>query len=91
MSRTLVRSTQFKRDFKAIRRRSEAIKVPFQVVIEKLLAGEPLPPSCRDHALSGDKRGLRDCHIHPDVLLLYIRTASELTLVRLGSHSDLFG
>ncbi len=57
----------------------------------KLLAmGVPLPPSCHDHALSGNRIGYRECHIMPDRLLIYYIESGVLvlTLARTGTHSD---
>lgn len=57
----------------------------------RLLASEiTLPPRFRDHALSGNWSGWRDCHIEPDWLLLYQVSEEQLLLGRTGSHSDLF-
>lgn len=61
--------------------------------IVKLLAnGEPLPEKNRDHSLVGDYKGCRECHITPDWLLIYSieDTLKIITLIRTGSHSDLF-
>jgi mRNA interferase YafQ len=44
----------------------------------------------RDHPLKGGYAGCRECHLRPDLLLIYIQSATELKLVRLGSHSELF-
>ncbi len=84
-------TTRFRRDLKRTRRRakdSEKIKD----VIKLLVAEEPLLERLRDHPLVGDWRGYRECHIEPDWLLIY-RTDTEagtLTLVRTGTHADLF-
>ena len=62
-------------------------------VVLKLAQGEVLPPQYKDHALSGDLEGLRDCHIENDWVLLYFYTANGelvLTLTDTGTHSDLF-
>ena len=62
------------------------------LIVNILAAGEALPPQYRDHALTGDLAGTRDCHITPDWLLLY-RIENDvlvLTLTRTGSHADLF-
>ena len=61
-------------------------------IINKLAAGEPLPEKNRDHQLSGDYAGCRECHITPDWLLIYEVDGDELILylTRTGSHSDLF-
>ncbi len=61
--------------------------------IVKLLAnGDPLPEKNRDHALVGDYKGCRECHITPDWLLIYSieEVLKVITLIRTGSHSDLF-
>jgi mRNA interferase YafQ len=51
-----------------------------------------LPESNRDHALSGDWAGYRECHVKPDLLLIYRKVdQATLRLARLGSHSELFG
>jgi mRNA interferase YafQ len=57
-----------------------------------LAAGEPLPAKNKDHPLSGDYAGCRECHITPDWLLIYETTDKELVLylLRTGTHSDLF-
>ena len=61
-------------------------------VIRKLAAAEPLPAKNKDHPLSGDYAGCRECHITPDWLLIYETTDKELVLylLRTGTHSDLF-
>ena len=61
-------------------------------IIRMLSRGETLPEKNQDHALSGNWSGFRECHIQPDWLLIY-RIENDvlvLTLVRSGSHSDLF-
>ena len=61
-------------------------------VLKLLLVDEPLPEKNRDHALSGDWAGYRECHVKPDLLLIYRKPdADTLRLARLGSHSELFG
>ena len=61
-------------------------------ILKKLAKGEPLPPKNRDHPLTGDFDGCRECHITPDWLLVYERAEEELILylTRTGTHSDLF-
>ncbi len=64
-----------------------------ETVIATLALGEPLPDKNKDHALTGNWIGHRECHILPDWLLIY-RIEEEvliLTLARSGTHSDLFG
>ncbi|WP_120900852.1 type II toxin-antitoxin system YafQ family toxin [Helicobacter pylori] len=62
----------------------------FDLVIENLRNQIPLDEKFKDHALVGEYKGCRECHIKPDVLLVYRVKDNVLTLVRLGSHSDLF-
>lgn len=84
---------QFKKDYKlAIKRGCDPTAL--QTVIEKLIKEEPLPEKYRDHALvnSRNYKGMRECHIEPDWLLVYkiYRETLILSLIRTGSHSDLF-
>ena len=85
-------TTQFRKDYKRAMKRGLKIELLEQVV-ESLALGQPLPEKNRDHELSGDWAGHRECHILPDWLLVY-RIEDEvlvLTLTRTGTHSDLFG
>jgi mRNA interferase YafQ len=66
-------------------------RAKLQRVILSLVHQEPLPPRLRDHALTGNWAGYRECHIEPDWLLIYEITGTELQLARTGTHSDLFG
>jgi mRNA interferase YafQ len=59
-------------------------------VVQVLACDQPLEPRHRDHALTGDWKDHRDCHIKPDLVLIYRKPDDEvLQLVRLGSHSEL--
>ena len=85
-------TTQFKKDFKLAMKRSMKIEL-LEEVIAMLAMGETLPDKHKDHALTGNWVGHRECHILPDWLLIY-RIEDEvlvLTLARAGTHSDLFG
>ena len=85
-------TTQFKKDFKLAMKRSMKIEL-LEEVIAMLATGETLPDKHKDHALTGNWVGHRECHILPDWLLIY-RIEDEvlvLTLARTGTHSDLFG
>ena len=85
-------TTQFKKDFKLAMKRSMKIEM-LEEVIAMLAMGETLPDKHKDHALTGNWVGHRECHILPDWLLIY-RIEDEvlvLTLARTGTHSDLFG
>lgn len=84
-------TTKFQKDLKRIQKRGYNIALLTEV-IKKLAAGEVLPEKNRDHALSGDFAGCRECHIAPDWLLIYEISNKELILylTRTGTHSDLF-
>ncbi|MCL2357009.1 MAG: type II toxin-antitoxin system YafQ family toxin [Defluviitaleaceae bacterium] len=84
-------SNQFKRELKIIRRRGYDVSALNEVVNE-LADGKPLSPKYKDHALKGNWKGYRECHITPDWLLIYKIEANVLilTLQRTGTHSDLF-
>ena len=85
-------TTRFKKDFKLAMKRSMKIEL-LEEVIAMLAMGETLPDKHKDHALTGNWVGHRECHILPDWLLIY-RIEDEvlvLTLARTGTHSDLFG
>lgn len=61
-----------------------------KAVITLLASGGTLPPENKDHALKGNFKGCRDCHIEPDWLLIYRRGYDALYLERTGSYADLF-
>ena len=82
-------STRFKKDFKTCVKRGYKISL-LQQAIDILRVPEPLPPQNRDHNLSGNYSGYRECHIEPDWLLIYKQTDDELRLDRTGTHADLF-
>ena len=82
---------QFKKDYKRTVQRPGHKPELFQDVLEILVKEQVLPIKYRDHALSGDYIGFRECHILPDWLLIYRQTDTELYLVATGTHSDLFG
>jgi mRNA interferase YafQ len=90
--RTIENTRQFRRDYKRERKgkhgaRLDAILLP---VLHMLANDTPLPLRHRDHPLSGEWSDHRDCHIRPDLVLIYRkRGEDELQLVRLGSHSEL--
>ena len=92
MKYRVFKSKQFRKSLKKMIRRGKDIDKLNDVIL-KLAAGEPLAPQSRDHALSGDLAGLRDCHIESDWVLLYFYTENGelvLTLSDTGTHSDLF-
>lgn len=88
---TIKYHTLFKKDYKRIKKRGYDISRLEKIV--ELLANEvPLPEQFKDHNISGNYNGFRECHIAPDWLLIYQVNNNELVLVlsRTGSHSDLF-
>lgn len=87
----LIMTGQFKRDLKRIQKRSLELEL-LKNVIRLLLEEQTLDEKYRDHALTGNYRGFRECHVQPDWLLIYAIDHNELILTasRTGSHSDLF-
>lgn len=87
----VVLSTRFKKDLKTASKRGYNLEL-LNDVVDKLASRQQLPDKNRDHELSGDYAGFRECHVAPDWLLVY-RVVEEdliLYLMRTGSHSDLF-
>lgn len=83
--------TSFKKDYKRAIKRGYNAKL-MEEIIQKLAKGEQLPEKNKDHPLSGNYSGCRECHITPDWLLIYEIDNGELVLylTRTGTHSDLF-
>ena len=87
----IVPSNRFKKDLKLAAKRGCSIQLLSQVI--QTLANElPLPEKNKDHALTGNYKSYRECHIEPDWLLIYQIRNDDLILflARTGSHSDLF-
>ncbi len=90
--RAIERTTQFKRDYKREPKgqHRESLAHDFASVLTALANDQLLVEKYRDHALSGEWKDYRDCHIRPDLILVYRKPdADRLQLVRLGSHSNL--
>lgn len=90
--RTIKRTGQFKRDYKreARGRHRNILDAELSETLKLLANDAPLPEHYQDHSLSGDWVDHRDCHIKPDLVLIYRKPDEEtLQLVRLGSHSEL--
>jgi mRNA interferase YafQ len=86
----LATTNSFKKDYKKVKKRGYDLNL-LDRIVSKLLTGEPLEGKHRDHALTGDWKGYRECHIMPDWLLVYEIHEDKLilTLTRTGTHSDL--
>ena len=92
--RTIKHPKSFKRDYKRESKGeySNTLGNDLSTVVESLSKDQPLGAHYRDHKLLGEWKGCRECHIKPDLLLIYEKTEdNSLILCRLGSHSELFG
>ncbi|HSM93084.1 MAG TPA: type II toxin-antitoxin system YafQ family toxin [Anaeromyxobacteraceae bacterium] len=91
--RTIERTTAFKRDYKREKagRHGKRLDAILAGVVALLASDEPLPAANRDHPLSGEWNDHRDCHLRPDLVMIYRKAEPDvLQLVRLGSHAELF-
>ena len=91
MSRLIERTSAFKRNYKHIRHDPKVLE-ELAVVLGFLASDAPLPEKYCDHPLHNNWEGCRDCHIRPDVVLVYRKTEDGLVLLllRIGSHSEVF-
>jgi len=80
---------QFEKDFKTVLKRGKN-KEKIVALMKKLVYQEPLEPRHKDHNLTGNYVGRRECHIEPDWLLIYGISDTQLDLFRTGTHTDLF-
>jgi mRNA interferase YafQ len=90
--RTIKQTVRFKRDLKreAKGKNRHELAQDFVKIVERLAKDEPLAEKYQDHALIGEWKDHRDCHIRPDLVLIYRKTDDgTLQLVRLGPHSEL--
>lgn len=90
--RTIKPGRQFDRDYRRERkgRHGPRLDELLRPIFDALTAEQPLAERYRDHAMTGNWRGHRDCHVRPDLVLIYRFASTDLIeLVRLGSHSDL--
>ena len=87
----IVLSNRFKKDLKLISKRGYDLNL-LDKIVTQLANQQPLPPQNKDHNLSGDFIGFRECHILPDWLLVYRVDEGNLILMlsRTGTHSDIF-
>lgn len=87
--KTPVYTTQFKRDFKKMKKRGKD-EQKLRQIAEKLLVGQALDLKHRNHLLVGNYTGRNECHIEPDWLLIYKLEKSRVIFERTGTHTDLF-
>jgi mRNA interferase YafQ len=90
--RTIERHGKFKRDWKRESKGAHrsSLEADFIKILTLLATDQPLDPRYRDHALTGNWKDHRDCHIKPDLVLIYRKPDdTTLQLVRLGSHAEL--
>jgi len=90
--RTIKRTSRFKKDYKreARGRHQTTLDADLLAAVSLLVADSPMPERFHDHPLAGEWTDHRDCHIKPDLVLIYrVPDAATLELVRLGSHSEL--
>jgi mRNA interferase YafQ len=90
--RTIRHTHRFKRDYRREKsgKLGKKLDALLMEIVLLLAADTPLPQRCVDHPLAGEWQDRRDCHIRPDLVLIYRKPdAHTLELVRLGSHSEL--
>jgi mRNA interferase YafQ len=91
--RTIEWTSAFKRDYKRVKStpRHKDIETLLSGIAGRLVDDMPLPEKHRDHRLDGNWKGHRECHLKPDLLLIYqLPDETILRFVRMGSHSELF-
>lgn len=88
----LISSTQFKKDYKKVCNNKQIVE-SFIKAVTIIIERKKLPEEFKEHTLSGDMKGITDIHLYPDTLLLFRidYQKDELHLLRIGSHSSLFG
>jgi mRNA interferase YafQ len=87
--RRITQRRQFRDDLRRLKRRGKDID-DLIAVVELLAEQGALPPAYGAHKLSGEWRGVWECHVDPDWLLIYTVTNEEVILIRTGTHADLF-
>jgi len=84
-------TTQYKKDYKRIRNNAQKVEV-LKEILKKLMNEEPIPAEYLPHKLTGNYKGCMECHVQNDFLLIWIDVENDIIeLVRLGSHSEVFG
>jgi mRNA interferase YafQ len=89
--KSVILNNKFSKDFsREARSGGASILAELLPVLTLLATGKPLPEKYKDHSLKNNLKGIRDCHVRPDLVLLYTTTDEYVELLRLGSHSELF-
>ncbi len=85
-------TSQFRKDYKRVKKNpnNKNLVSILNPVLTLLINDEKLGANFRAHKLAGEYKGYEECHLKPDLLLIYLRIDKKLILVRLGSHSELF-
>jgi mRNA interferase YafQ len=91
VTRVIEMAGRFKRDYKRELKTDGDLSDRLTPILELLATDAELPKKLSDHPLNGDWKGFRDCHVKPDLVLIYSKSEGVLSLARLGSHSELFG
>ncbi|MGE0115932.1 MAG: type II toxin-antitoxin system YafQ family toxin [Steroidobacteraceae bacterium] len=93
MARELIILPRFKRDYRRARKHPEFDTETLELVLDLLIASQPLPSAFREHRLHkriSNWTGFTECHLGADLLLIYRTTRSAVVLHRIGTHADLF-
>lgn len=90
MTKEFRRTNKFKKDYKREKKTHGDLDDLLGPVLQHLLEEKALPKKLQDHPLGGDWKDHRDCHIKPDLVLIYKVDEEAVTIVRIGSHSELF-
>ena len=85
-------TSQFRKDYKRVKKNpnNKNLVSILNPVLNLLINDEKLGSNFRAHKLAGEYKGYEECHLKPDLLLIYLRIDKKLILVRLGSHSEIF-
>ncbi len=89
MNKTIITTSQFKRDVKHLKKQNNNFNILKDIII-KLGNGVQIPSNYKSHKLHGKWQGYFECHIQPNWLLIWKETKSNIYLTRTGSHSELF-